>query len=503
MRNQVFNLWIAIALVVLGACAPARIDNTADPPTPELIDNTVTPPAPELSASLELPAGLPDGDTVMLQFTLTNNSDADLYVLKWYTPLEEIGGEIFSVERDGQVIPYAGILAMRGDPTPEGYVLLEAGQSASAEVDLATSFDFSQPGEYTIEFLSPRISHVARSEAEMAGSVDDLVPVAIPSNTITVKIGGSSIKTVEPTAGDDLVHYQGTSPHNRYAPPFEIDYSPSLWEFVQADGPGRVDQLLHRTIAGCSLFLGEGGIGTRQVSTLNLAGYVWTVSQVQSQILRYYTLQDNSSFIFGLTLPDPYKDSVKDPCQQAAEDVLETFRVGIRPLPHSMKGYELYSWYEEGEDQWSYTLVTGTNRLKTIEEFHVRENYESPYNSWVSITVRDTAALRTVLRRLPEGEHVTWVGPEWLKQVGADKEMIETMRLPDGAVVAELEDFCRELGIDLHVTAAPDPTSQTEPTPPPSNTVIPEERSQDTEDFTAYHSRVAHRHRRGRWPGSL
>ena len=38
-------------------------------------------------------------------------------------------------------------------------------------------------------------------------------------------------------------------------------------------------------------------------------------------------------------------------------------------LPHSMKGYELYSWYEESEDQWFYTLVTGTNRLKTIEEF--------------------------------------------------------------------------------------------------------------------------------------
>ena len=145
-------------LVVLGACAPV------------LTDNTATVPAPELSATLEMPANLPDGNRVMIQFILTNNSDADLYVLKWYTPLEGIGGEIFRVKRDGQAIPYTGILAMRGDPTPEAYQLLGAGQSVSTEVDLATSFDFSQPGEYTIEFLSPRISHVARSEAEMASS---------------------------------------------------------------------------------------------------------------------------------------------------------------------------------------------------------------------------------------------------------------------------------------------------------------------------------------------
>ncbi|MFN2185547.1 MAG: hypothetical protein ACK2UU_16275, partial [Anaerolineae bacterium] len=99
-------------LVVLGACAPV------------LTNNTATVPAPELSATLEMPANLPDGNRVMIQFILTNNSDADLYVLKWYTPLEGIGGEIFRVKRDGQAIPYTGILAMRGDPTPEAYQLL-------------------------------------------------------------------------------------------------------------------------------------------------------------------------------------------------------------------------------------------------------------------------------------------------------------------------------------------------------------------------------------------
>jgi hypothetical protein len=464
--------------MVLGACAPTVEGNPAAPPatglsvTPE--GNPVVPSAMGLNAVLEVPAWLPDGDSVMVQFTLTNDSDADLYVLKWYTPLEGIGGEIFSVERDGQAVPYTGILAMRGDPTPEAYQRLGAGQSASAKVDLATSFDFSQPGEYTIEFLSPRISHVARSETEMARSVDDLGPVDIPSNTVMVKVGGSSI---EPTAGNDLVPYQGTSLHKRNAPPFEIDYSPSLWEFVQADGPGQVDRLLHRHMAGCSLGPGESPVGAPPVQMVSLAGHDWQVLQVQPKLLHYSALKDYSLFIFGLALPDPYEGSAKGPCQQAAEDVLKTFRV---TLPHSMKGYELYSWYEESEGQWFYTLVTGTNRLKTIEEFRAREYYVRP-GGWVSITVRDDGELKTALRRLPEGEQVTWIGAEWLKQVGADKEMVEMMQLPDPATVAEIEAFCWELGVNMHVTAAPDPTSKAEPTPPPSKTVLPMETSQDTE----------------------
>jgi hypothetical protein len=142
---------------------------------------------------------------------------------------------------------------MRGDPTPEAYQWLEAGQSASAEVDLATSFDFSQPGKYTIQFLSPRISHVAMSEAEIVRTVDDLGPVDMPANPATVEIGGS--------------------------PP---------------------------------------------------------------------------------------------------ERVLSTIDVASQPLSRSLKGYELYSWYEGNEGNWCYTLVTGTNHIKTLEEVRARTNVVRP-----------------------------------------------------------------------------------------------------------------------------
>jgi hypothetical protein len=140
----------------------------------------------------------------------------------------------------------------------------------------------------------------------------------------------------------------------------------------------------------------------------------------------------------------------------------------------------LYSWYEANEDTWYYTLITGTNRLKTLEEILTGEK-EVCTDGWVSITVRGEGPLKSVLRGLPRGEQVTWVGPEWLTQVGADEGMVEAIKLPDPATVAEIEAFCRELGVNMHVAAAPDPTSQAESTPPPSKTVLPKETSQDTE----------------------
>jgi hypothetical protein len=145
-------------------------------------------PEAALSATLEMPSHLTNGETVMLKFTLTNNSETGLYVLKWYTPLEGFGGEIFCVVRDGQPIPYKGPEAERGDPTPDAYVFVEAGASVSETIDLAAVYDFSKPGVYTVAFGSPRMSHVARTMGEMAASLDDLGPVAMPSNQVSVTI---------------------------------------------------------------------------------------------------------------------------------------------------------------------------------------------------------------------------------------------------------------------------------------------------------------------------
>lgn len=141
-----------------------------------------------LHAVLEIPERLPLGEKVNLKFTLKNGTDSPLYVLNWYTPLEGIGGEIFRVTYEGEPIPYEGIMASRATPTEEAYVFLNPGESVSAVVDLTPSYAFDRAGVYMIEFLSPRISHIAHSEDEMASTMEALGPVEIPSNPVYVEL---------------------------------------------------------------------------------------------------------------------------------------------------------------------------------------------------------------------------------------------------------------------------------------------------------------------------
>lgn len=150
-----------------------------------------------LTAHLEIPERLTVGEKINLKFTLKNESNTPLYVLKWYTPLEGIGGDIFRVTHHGQTIPYEGILASRTPPTADAYVLLNPGESVSAVVDLAESFDLSKVGEYRIKFISPRISHIALSEAEMASTMDELGPINISSRGVFVEL-------VESPPGEEL-----------------------------------------------------------------------------------------------------------------------------------------------------------------------------------------------------------------------------------------------------------------------------------------------------------
>ncbi len=81
----------------------------------------------------------------------------------------------------------------------------------------------------------------------------------------------------------------------------------------------------------------------------------------------------------------------------------------VPPLPRSMKGYELYSW-QDGQ-QWRFTLITGTNRTKTLEEITTGEDALTA-DGWVNIHVQGLAAIQSVVSRIPPGEWLSWIGPQ-------------------------------------------------------------------------------------------
>ena len=71
-------------------------------------------------------------------------------------------------------------------------------------------------------------------------------------------------------------------------------------------------------------------------------------------------------------------------------------------FPHSMKGWELYSW-PNGND-WNYSILTGTNRLKTYNE--VTSN---------NIKVTGIDSLKMLLDKFPQNEEILWPGVVWLQ----------------------------------------------------------------------------------------
>jgi len=116
----------------------------------------------------------------------------------------------------------------------------------------------------------------------------------------------------------------------------------------------------------------------------------------------------------------------------------------IEKLPRSFKGYELYSWEEEG--QWHFTLITGTNRIKTIEEITSEGDFISE-TGWVKIQVVGADAIKDVLSRLSEGESVFWCDE---LHIGQSTET--DLQLPPEQIADAIEEYAKQRGLDFVVT---------------------------------------------------
>jgi len=165
----------------------------------------------QIYAELEAAETLNTGETVMVHFTLVNMSNQDIQILKWNTPLEGIKGEIFSVERDGEMIDYQGIIMKRGLPLPEDYILIQAGGKVSAEVNIAEAYDFSSAGVYTIHYLSPKVTHIIPHGEAQARSFKELQPLEISSDEVSVRINNSIERTLPIGNVDDGAQMKQTN----------------------------------------------------------------------------------------------------------------------------------------------------------------------------------------------------------------------------------------------------------------------------------------------------
>jgi len=102
----------------------------------------------------------------------------------------------------------------------------------------------------------------------------------------------------------------------------------------------------------------------------------------------------------------------------------------------SMKGHELYSW--KVKSHWYYSLLPGTNRLKTYEEI------TAP-----AVVKRDAAGLKSELQKLQRGEEVFWMSDAPASARRSVAGRLLNIKHPSRARIKGIKAMCDKMGIKL------------------------------------------------------
>ena len=182
------------------------------------------------------------------------------------------------------------------------------------------------------------------------------------------------------------------------------------------------------------------------ISSMSFDGVtIW--KPLGSQELKVITLElgyPSSSFYSGEDTRNNIE--VMKSLDQAGKLIKKPSITGIDKLPHSMKGYELYSWEED--NHWHFTLITGTNRTKTMEEITSKEDFVSE-TGWVKIQVVGADAIKDVLNRLPQNESVFWYDE---LHIGQTTETNIDLQLPPEQITDAIREHAEQCGLDFAIT---------------------------------------------------
>ena len=114
------------------------------------------------------------------------------------------------------------------------------------------------------------------------------------------------------------------------------------------------------------------------------------------------------------------------------------------PLPKSMKGYELYSWQTDG--QWHFTLITGTNRNKNLEEITSGED-QMTGDGLVKLHVTGVNKIKAVLDRIPSGEFITWNPGFVIVKEGS----VNPLAFPPADIINQIKEYSEQRGLVFQI----------------------------------------------------
>jgi hypothetical protein len=181
------------------------------------------------------------------------------------------------------------------------------------------------------------------------------------------------------------------------------------------------------------------------VSSISFDGVtIWKpVSFEEPHVITLELGYPSSSFYGG---EDPRNNpEVMKSLEEAGKLINKLSITAVDKLPHAMKGYELYSWLQD--NKWHFTLITGTNRNKTLEEIISDEDFISEAG-WVQIHVIGVDAIKTVFSKLPQHEEIFWLAGLRSEQTPQDGVNIT---LPTGPTIDAIKDHAVRCGLNFMV----------------------------------------------------
>jgi peptidyl-Lys metalloendopeptidase len=227
--------------------------------------------APGLVATLEIDRDWFEGtEDVDVWFTLSNQSPRAVRVLKWELPLYGFERNLFAVTRDGERVPYTGMLIKRAAPRPQDYVEIAAGGELAGRIELTAVYDLRLKGQYTLRYhgvmrqpwLKAAPVEVASNAVSFWIEGRDFVeePMFVPvkaqtpifyycsgsqQNSTTTALGAAEDYAID--SRDYLVDYSGDpAASERYGNWFGA-YKASRWNSVKGNFTDIADALTNET----------------------------------------------------------------------------------------------------------------------------------------------------------------------------------------------------------------------------------------------------------------
>ena len=127
------------------------------------------------------------GKDIICKAVITNSEDRDNYLLKRNTPLDKLVSHTFQITKDGNPVPYDGLLYQRTPPTSKEFLLVPAKSSISTSIELSQSYSLKPNADYKV-ILRAMIAYYTHN-------ISDIRSQFISSNEQSfIVIGGKTMK---------------------------------------------------------------------------------------------------------------------------------------------------------------------------------------------------------------------------------------------------------------------------------------------------------------------